>query len=113
MTDKVFQPSKSLAEAIVKKYGTPVFVTDQKVLEDRVHQFKNAFSFGAKIYFAVKANFNPHILAALKQAGVDGIDTVSPYEIKWQRKRDSRVHRLFSRETVPAMRSWKRLFVKK
>jgi len=86
MSEAVFQPSKTLAESIVKKYGSPVFVTDQKVLEDRVNQFKNAFSFGAKIYFAIKSNYNPHILAALKQFGVDGIDTVSPYEIKMAKK---------------------------
>lgn len=86
MSEQVFQPSKTLAESIIKKYGSPVFVTDQTVLENRVSQFKNAFSFGAKIYFAVKANFNPHILIALKQCGVDGIDTVSPFEIKMAKK---------------------------
>lgn len=83
---ELFVPSKTLAESIIRKYGSPVFVTNQKTLEDRVQEFKSSFSFGAKIYFAVKANFNPHILTALKAAGVDGIDTVSPFEIKMAKK---------------------------
>lgn len=82
----VFQPTKEQSETILSKFGSPAFVTDQSVLENRVKQFKNAFSTKAKIFFAIKANYNPHILKALKAASVDGIDTVSPFEIKMAKK---------------------------
>lgn len=79
--NQVFIPTKEMADQIVSQVPTPVFVTSKQVLEDRVQQFKKAFSFNAKTFFAVKSNFNPSVLLALKDAGVDGIDTVSPYEI--------------------------------
>lgn len=82
----IFVPSKVVSESIVKQFGSPVFVTDQNILEERVRDFKNAFSFHPKIYYAVKANFNPHILRILKKTGVDGIDAVSPFEIKMAKR---------------------------
>ena len=43
---------------------------------------RQAFNFKSSIYYAVKANYNPEILRTPKDAGVDGVDTVSEFEVK-------------------------------
>ncbi|MEZ4818423.1 MAG: diaminopimelate decarboxylase [Bdellovibrionota bacterium] len=80
-SQNVFIPTLDQAQTITAQYGSPVFVTDKQTIVDRVQTFKKSFSKQTKIFYAVKANFNPHVLSVLKEAGVDGIDTVSPYEI--------------------------------
>ncbi|MCB0271748.1 MAG: diaminopimelate decarboxylase [Bdellovibrionales bacterium] len=78
----VYIPSLEICEKLADEYGTPFFITDAQTLRDRVASFKNAFGQRCKIYFAIKANFNPHTINVLKSAGIDGIDAVSPFEIE-------------------------------
>lgn len=82
MISPVFLPSHSQAKALMDEHGSPLFVTDKATLINRVHAFREAFSSNTKIFYALKANANPHVLMALKEAGIDGVDTVSPFEIE-------------------------------
>lgn len=77
----IYIPSKPLAEKIIEHYGSPVFVTDENTIVNRLQLLKKAFK-KAKVFYALKANFSPAILKILLKAGVDGIDCVSPFEIK-------------------------------
>lgn len=82
MTD-IYVPSKQNAANIVKQFGSPAFVTDAKTLRASSKQMINAFShLNTKIFYAIKANFNPHIVKVLKESGIHGIDAVSPFEIQ-------------------------------
>ena len=83
-TAEYFQKYKGLLKQIIDTVGTPVFVTDKSVLQRKVQDIKSVF--GCLLYYAVKANFNPHIIQALKEAGVDGIESISPYEIQLAKK---------------------------
>jgi diaminopimelate decarboxylase len=38
------------------------------------------------LFYAIKANFNPIIINVLKEAGINGIETISPFEIKLAKK---------------------------
>lgn len=83
---EIYKPDLKMAEEIVKKYGTPTFVSSKEVLFDRVQTMKKAFFENTKIFYAVKANYNPFVLKSLYDAGVDGVDTVSPFEVKLAKK---------------------------
>jgi diaminopimelate decarboxylase len=82
MTTSIYIPDHKFAESIVNEYGTPVFVTDVGILKNRTKLFRDAFGKGSKIFYALKANYNPNILRVLKEMGIDGVDAVSPYEIQ-------------------------------
>ena len=84
-TVEYFQKHKDLLNRIIN-IGTPVFVTDKAVLQQKVQNIKNAFGSNCLLYYAIKANFNPHIVETLKKEGIDEIETVSPYEIKKKKK---------------------------
>lgn len=78
----MFVPTKSQAEVIAEKFGTPTFVTDHATLVAQVEKMRDAFGSNAKVFYAIKANYNPHIVRALKDTGVYGIDAVSLSEIR-------------------------------
>jgi diaminopimelate decarboxylase len=82
----MYLPDKKLANNIVKKYGTPVFVTEKKYLHDRVKELRQNNLKRLKIFYAIKANYNPSIVKELKSAGIDGVDAVSPFEIEMAKK---------------------------
>ncbi len=68
-------PLKGLAEEL----GTPLYVYSSSYIRDRIRAYKEAFP-GALICYAVKANFNPHIIALAKEEGA-GADIVSGGEL--------------------------------
>ncbi len=73
---------KTLLE-ISENFGTPVWVTDEKTIQDRCQQMIDAFSgINMKIFYAMKANYNPHYVKIIKDAGIYGIDAVSPNEVR-------------------------------
>lgn len=82
----MYCPDKKLSETIVKKYGTPVFVTEKQSLKDRVQELRKNNLRSLKIFYALKANYNPSIVKILKSEGIDGIDAVSPFEIEMAKK---------------------------
>ena len=69
--------------SLVKKYGTPLYVYDSKVILKRLKELQS--SINARIFYAMKANYNPYILSLLLQQGV-GVDAVSSGEVILARK---------------------------
>ena len=82
----MYQPTLNLAQNIINQYGSPVAVVSKSVLEEKVNLMKSAFTNNTKIFYAIKANNNPHIVKVLKNAGIDGIDTVSINEVLLAKK---------------------------
>ncbi len=79
---KPFTPTFDQAKDAIKAAGaTPIYLTSHEHLNYKVDLLKSAFGGRVKIFYAVKANYNPTIVTALKNAGIDGLDTVSPNEI--------------------------------
>ncbi len=66
---------KSLAE----EFGTPLYVYSASFIKDRFNVYREAFP-DALICYAVKANFNPHIVKLLGELGA-GADIVSGGEL--------------------------------
>ncbi|GGJ20956.1 diaminopimelate decarboxylase [Deinococcus roseus] len=60
-------------------HGTPLYVYDARVLDERIQRAIQAFS-GAKIFFAMKANSNLHIVRRMKDQGL-GFEVVSYGEL--------------------------------
>ena len=66
---------------LAKEYGTPLYVYDGACVRRQYQTLYNAIPYPNKrILYAMKANFNPHILRILKQEGA-GIDAVSVGDI--------------------------------
>jgi diaminopimelate decarboxylase len=70
------------AEDIAKKYGTPVYVTDENILRQNYRRIYGVFSkhMDTRILYACKANSSLAILKILEQEG-SGIDAVSIGEV--------------------------------
>jgi len=82
----MYCPNQNIAEEIVNLYGSPTFATSTIALKKRVDLLKIALPNNGKIFYALKANYNPHILSYLKDAGINGVDTVSKFEIMLAQK---------------------------
>lgn len=78
----MFIPTKEQAELVAQRFGTPTFVTDHGALVEQVRKMRDAFGNEAKVFYAIKANYNPHVVKVLKDAGIHGIDAVSLGEIR-------------------------------
>ncbi len=79
----MFIPKLTQIEKAIKLYGTPLFVTNKATIEKNAEYLKQSFAkLNTKIFYAVKANFNPHLVEIIKKSGIYGIDTVSPNEVK-------------------------------
>lgn len=67
-----------------RRHGSPLYVLDRSALLDRARQFTDAFrrvSPDARVYYAVKSNNCPQIVAALVDAGL-GLDVSSGLELR-------------------------------
>lgn len=79
----MFLPTYLQVEAAIKKYGTPLFVTDAATIRTQAEYLQKSFSsLNTKIFYAIKANYNPHIVNIIKDAGIYGVDAVSPNEVR-------------------------------
>lgn len=68
-------------EALVERFGTPLYVYEEDVIRERYEGLVNAISYDKlKMLYACKANSNPEIMKIFLEYGC-GIDAVSPYEI--------------------------------
>jgi len=81
-----FKNNLELLFEIVEKINTPVFVTDAAILKQKVNSIQKAFNENCLLFYAIKANFNPAIINVLKEAGINGIETISPFEINLAKK---------------------------
>ncbi|MFN3471117.1 MAG: diaminopimelate decarboxylase [Aquificaceae bacterium] len=66
-------------KALAEEFGTPLYVYSASYIRDRLRAYRQAFP-QALICYAVKANFNPHIIALAKEEGA-GADIVSGGEL--------------------------------
>ncbi|WP_333784656.1 diaminopimelate decarboxylase [Thermocrinis sp.] len=64
---------------LAKEFGTPLYVYSASYIRDRIKAYRKAFP-DALICYAVKANFNPSIIALAKEEGA-GADVVSGSEL--------------------------------
>jgi len=73
---------KNIAEELVNKYSSPLYVYDLDKIEEQFNILNKDFVYSKKkIHYAVKANFNIDILKKLKSLNC-GIDAVSVGEVK-------------------------------
>jgi len=69
------------AEALLKEYGSPLYVYDEKTLRERIRDMVNLLPypwFGVSC--SIKANSNLHLLKIVREEGMDA-DAMSPGEI--------------------------------
>ncbi len=64
---------------LAQEFGTPLYVYSASYIRDRIKGYQKAFP-GALVCYAVKANFNPHIISVAAQEGA-GADIVSGGEL--------------------------------
>lgn len=76
--EELFLEGVSL-RALAEELGTPLYVYSASYIRDRLRAYSQAFP-EALICYAVKANFNPHIIALAKEEGA-GADIVSGGEL--------------------------------
>jgi len=70
-----------LLEKLADEYGTPLYVYDGELIQNRFHRFQSAFSeLDAKVCYAYKANSSLAICALLRELGA-GADCVSIGEV--------------------------------
>ena len=73
--------SESKLVSLAREYGTPLFVYDGALMVERYRDlFRFIPSDALRVHYALKANYNPALLALLRDAGA-GIDAVSPGEV--------------------------------
>jgi diaminopimelate decarboxylase len=79
----MYIPSKEEVSKVTSEFGTPVFLTNKQIIQNNAHKLTEAFKdLNLKVFYAVKANYNPAIIKTIKEAGIYGIDAVSVNEIR-------------------------------
>ena len=77
----LFIPSLEQAQQTIDQAGSPAYLTDMATVLQRLETMRRGFAENSRIFYAMKANYNPDLLKALRLAGLDGVDTVSLQEI--------------------------------
>ncbi len=76
--------ARRYAREIAEEYGTPLFLYSTQQVRSNLHRlrdiFKKAVSVETRVYYAMKANYHPELLATLKEED-SWIDAVSPGEV--------------------------------
>ncbi|MFH1276505.1 MAG: diaminopimelate decarboxylase [Candidatus Woesearchaeota archaeon] len=66
---------------LAEQFGTPLYVYDSNLIKQRYQELKEFIPHPRlRLYYAMKANYNPHILTLLMREGAF-IDAVSPAEV--------------------------------
>lgn len=79
----MFIPQLSQIQPFIDKYGSPLFITDAAVVRQNAQNLLSVFEgLNMKMFYAIKANFNPQIVKTIKEAGIYGVDAVSPNEVR-------------------------------
>ncbi len=66
-------------KALAEEFGTPLYIYSSSYIRDRIRAYRESFP-ESLICYAVKANFNPYIVALVKEEGA-GADIVSGGEL--------------------------------
>ena len=77
--------NKSFLESLVQKYGTPLYLYSGDRIKNNLQQLSGALNDHLpknQIYYAVKANSNPHVISFMKSIYPNlGCDCSSPGEL--------------------------------
>ncbi|MCT4591835.1 MAG: diaminopimelate decarboxylase [Candidatus Gracilibacteria bacterium] len=69
-------------EELAHEHKTPLYVYDEDRIRQNYRNLKDNFTYPkTRFFYAVKSNYNPHILRILLEEG-SGVDTVSVNEVK-------------------------------
>lgn len=70
------------AEALLEKYGSPLYIYKQEVILRNIHELQKAAG-NIHISYAMKANSHPEILKVIQNEGkgITNVDVVSPGEV--------------------------------
>ncbi|WP_250230157.1 diaminopimelate decarboxylase [Anaeropeptidivorans aminofermentans] len=67
---------------LIEKYGSPLYIYNERILRQRVREMKNLVSYeNFRVNFSAKANSNIAFLQIVKDEGID-VDAMSPGEIE-------------------------------
>ena len=82
MTQKPLPFTSEEIQRVIREYGTPFHIYDERAIRENARSFLEAFSWAPEFreFFAVKATPNPHILTILKEEGL-GADCSSLAEL--------------------------------
>ncbi len=83
--DDILLDGHSLRD-LAKTHGTPLYVYSKATVIRQLRRMQAALRNAVqehKIYYAMKSNRNPGILAAVRSLGDVGVDTCSPREVRW------------------------------
>lgn len=79
---------RSTFKEVARVFGTPTYAYDESEIRAQFHSLVSSIHYHPKkILYAMKANFNPHIIEIFKELGA-GIDAVSPGELFLARNKD-------------------------
>lgn len=70
--------------ALARNHGTPLYVYDEARVHANLARLRAALAtrgLAARVFYAIKANRHPALLAGLRAAGSCGVDTCSPAEV--------------------------------
>ena len=82
-------------EALAKKFGTPLYVYNERILRERMHRMAHLISFpGFTANYSIKTNSNLSILKMALEEGLNA-DAMSPGEIYVLRKAGFPKERIF------------------
>lgn len=72
---------KSTPEELAEKFGTPLYIYNERILRDRCRKLKNLSSYADfGVNYSVKANSNPALLKIIRHEGLV-VDAMSPGEL--------------------------------
>lgn len=83
--DDILLDGHSLRD-LAKTHGTPLYVYSKATIIRQLRRMQAALRESVqehKIYYAMKSNRHPGILAAVRSLGEVGVDTCSPREVRW------------------------------
>lgn len=66
--------------ALAAAYGTPLYVYDGSLIRQRYRELLSCFPWPVRLFYAMKANYQPAILRILREEGAS-IDAVSPADV--------------------------------
>lgn len=72
--------TQQVAEALLQKYDSPLFVYDANLIKEKSQMLLDAAQ-DFHVSYAMKANNNKEILKLIKSNGIKSVDVVSPGEI--------------------------------
>ena len=88
-------------ESLAEEYGTPLWAYDMETMERCIGDLKDKIGVypDTEFLYAIKANFNPHIVQFIVEQGF-GIDAVSIDEVEWAIKCGVPVDRIMYTENM-------------